>query len=258
MKPTITACVITLNEERNIGKCLESVSWCDEIVVVDSGSTDRTVEQASKYTSKIIRHQWQGYRDQKEFAFSHATSDWIFEIDADEMCSDTLKSELMRMLSRETTHDGFWVLRRNHYMGQWLKHGGMYPDRILRIFKRGAGEMKGSVVHHFTSVKGTTGTLSGWIDHFTYPTFSSHIQKISTQVRTESGDRHRNGARFSALRLVAHPAYRFFTMYFLKFGFLDGLPGLFAATTFSFGTMARYAYLFEFSLPGSRDQNTVS
>lgn len=242
----ISACIIARDEEKNIEGCMRSVSWCNEIVVVDSGSTDRTTEIARSFGAVVYSHEWSGYREQKKFAFSKATCEWIFEIDADEICSDELRAEVERVLSGPTEHAGFVVLRRNYYLGRWLKNGGMYPDKILRIFRRDRFEMKGPIVHHFVSVNGSVVDLSGHIAHKSYPDYSSHLKKIATQVRSETTDYWTNGVlKFSFPRMILHPFYRFLKMYILKGGFKDGLEGFFAAAGFSFGTFARYAYLYE-------------
>src|SRR5262245_7975826 len=144
---TISAVVICGNEEANLGDCLESVKWCDEIVVVDSMSADRTPEIARRYTQKVIQRPWPGYVAQKNFALEQATGDWILSIDADERCTPELQARITGIVRANGPADGYSLPRRNVFWGAWVRHGGLYPDRQLRLFRRGAGQFVDSAVH---------------------------------------------------------------------------------------------------------------
>lgn len=252
-RDSISACIITLNEGKNLEACIKSVSWCDEIIVVDCGSTDETLDIARRYDARIFSQEWLGYREQKKFAFSKATGDWILEIDADERLDEQLKQEILHMLEHGTEHAGFTVNMKHIYMGRWLTNRMFYPDPHLRLFRRTKGRLVGPLVHHYVDVDGTIGKMNGHLIHLAYPSISHHIQKISKQVRTETEDYWKQGVmKFSLLRLLLHPVYRFLQMYFIKGGYKDGLEGFFASAGFSFGTFARYVYLYELEQKNKR------
>jgi glycosyltransferase involved in cell wall biosynthesis len=151
-RKTLSVAIIAGNEEKKIGDCLESVKWADEIIVVDSGSTDRTVEIAKRYTDKVFIRKWEGYAPQKQFAIDQATCDWILSLDADERVSPELKDEILKILESETEFDGFYIPRRNFFLGKWIKSCGWYPNYQLRLFKKGKAKVTQRKVHENLSL----------------------------------------------------------------------------------------------------------
>jgi glycosyltransferase involved in cell wall biosynthesis len=227
----ITATIITLNEERHIEAALQSLSWADEIVLVDSHSTDRTVEIARLYTSKIFVRDWPGYAAQKNFAAEQAGNDWIFNLDADERISPELKTELESLKSRsEDANSGpvsaFEVPRLCFYLGRWIKHSGWYPDYKLRLYDRRAGRFEGNYVHESVKVKGGTGRLEGNLLHYTVGSVSEHHLRMDRYTTLAAREAVDAGKTVSLGSILFSPAAAFVRSYIFKLGFLDGLPGL--------------------------------
>src|SRR5574337_988777 len=228
----LTATIITHNEEKTIQACLESLTWVKEIVVVDSGSSDRTVEICRGYTDKVFRKPWVGFIEQKNFAISLATYDWILNIDADERVPEELRHTIERELSAPR-YDGYRIARRNYFLGRWMRHGGWYPDRVLRLFDRRKGRFGGVNPHDKVVISdGSTGILEGYLVHLTYRDFSQYLRKqdwytgISAEERVARG---RHPGSVTGAELVVRALVKFAQAYLLKRGFLDGVPGLIGA-----------------------------
>src|SRR5574337_1162374 len=183
----LTATIITHNEEKNIQACLESLTWVKEIVVVDSGSSDRTLEICRGYTDKVCINPWPGHQEQKNVAIYLASHEWILSIDADERVPEELRLSIERELSAPR-HDGYWIARRNFFLGRWMRHGGWYPDRVLRLFDRRKGRFGGLNPHaYFVIQEGSVGSIDSDLVHLTYRSFSQYIQKQDeyTQISAE-------------------------------------------------------------------------
>ena len=235
----ISATVITFNEEENIAAALESLSWADEIIVVDSESTDRTVEIARRYTDKIFIRPWPGYSAQKNFASDQARNDWVFSLDADERISDELASELARLdLDAESGFAGFEMPRQTYYLGRWIKHSGWYPDYKLRLCDRRRGRWRGDYVHEALEVDGDVGRLSGDLLHYTVRDASEHHLRIDRYTSLAAEQSHSQGKRASFAALFFIPLTTFIRSFVVKRGFLDGVQGL-AIAFFA----AHYAFL---------------
>jgi glycosyltransferase involved in cell wall biosynthesis len=223
----ITATVITFNEEKNLAEALESLAWADEIVVVDSQSTDRTVEIARQFTDKIWVRPWPGYSAQKNFASEQASHDWIFNLDADERVSSELATEIDEIKrSAEPRVRGYVVRRRTRYLGRWIKHSGWYPDQKLRLFDRRAGRWRGSYVHESVAVDGAVGSLTGEIIHHTVENVAEHHSRIDRYTTLAAEEMYVAGKKASLKSLLFSPPVAFLRSYFVRLGFLDGLPGL--------------------------------
>ena len=235
----ISAIVITFNEEQNIEDALSSLKWADEIIVVDSCSTDRTVEIARRFTDKVIVRSWPGYSAQKNFAHAQAAHDWIFSLDADERVSDELAREV-ETLKQETEPNvaGYEMPRLTNYLGRWIKHSGWYPDYKLRLYDRRLAEWAGDYVHESVKVDGPTKRLSGDILHYTVLSASDHHQRIDRYTTLAAKQAHAEGKQASLASLVFSPVATFIRSYILKLGFLDGIEG-FAIARFA----AYYAFL---------------
>jgi glycosyltransferase involved in cell wall biosynthesis len=250
---TIASITITKNEEANIRACLESLKWVDEIIVVDAESTDRTVELAKAYTQMVFVRAWPGYGPQKNFAMAQATADWILIIDADERVSDELREEIQALLQKPSTAIAYRIPRRNFYYGCWIRGAGQYPDRQLRLIRRGQGRYNDLPIHEHLQVEGLIGDLQGHLDHHSYPTMLSHELKVgqystlSAQERTNAGY-----ARVSPLNLLFNPLWAFIKIYVLRGGYRDGLHGFLFSAFSAAHVLLKYAKLWERAhAPGS-------
>ena len=222
----ISATIITYNEERNISRAIESLRCVDEIVVVDSGSSDRTVEIAAKLGARVIDRAWEGYSSQKNFAADQANHDWILSIDADEALSELLEAEIWRLKKNGPTHDAYAMPRLAQYLGRWILHSGWYPDRKVRLYHRRKATWTGDFVHETLSVSGRTAGLEAKLLHFTCDSLSEHLRTLDryTTLAAEQLIEQRRWITF--WHLFFRPWWEFFRTYFLKRGFLDGAEGL--------------------------------
>lgn len=243
---SLSASVICFNEERGLKRCLESVVWADEIVVVDSMSTDRTLEIAEQYTPLVFQREWTGYRDQKNFALSKCKGEWILSLDADEQVSGPLRDEILGEICQSHPSDGYAIPRRSFYQGRWISHSGFYPDRQLRLFKRGLGTWVGGRVHERVEVRGRVERMKSDLLHFPYEgSISGLMRKVDAFSSLLAEDMYDGGKRYHLAHLIARPVAKFMEVYFLKLGFLDGLPGLIVAVMSAFTMFARYSKLRE-------------
>lgn len=248
-KAEISAIVVCFNEEDNIGGCLESLNWCDEIVVVDSFSTDRTVEICRRYTDCVIQRPWAGYRDQKAFAHSQATREWVFLVDADERVPPGLRDEIQDALSRfGTRFAAFSVPRLVYYLGRWWWRGGWYPDYDIRIFRRDRASWGGSDPHERIFIEGKVRRLGHPLHHFSYRDIADHIGRINHFTAVSSRELRGQRRRWGWMGNLCRPAFRFFRSYVWKRGFLEGFPGFFVAATAAIYVFLKYAKLRELEL----------
>lgn len=223
----ITATIITFNEERDLPAALESLSWADEIVVVDSESTDRTVEIARGVTDRVFVTPWPGYAAQKSFAADQATHDWIFNLDADERVSPELAAEIIRLKNADDPLGaGFEMPRKTFYLGRWIKHSGWYPDYKLRLYHRRRGRWRGDYVHESVEASGPVGRLAGEILHYTVNSISEHHQRLDRYTSLAAQEMVEKGQSVSLADLLLSPAVSFLRSYVFKLGFLDGVPGI--------------------------------
>jgi len=224
--------IITLNEEKNIGPTLDSVAGLvrdlgAEVIVVDSGSTDRTVELARAHGAKVFVEDWKGYAAQKNSAIDKAGGDWILALDADEMVSPELAGEIKRVLTDGAAASGFWIPRQNFFLNRWIRHGGFWPDRKLRLFRRGAGRFEERPVHETVKLTGATGTLRCALIHNAYPTLSGYIAQMNRYSSLGAEMAVAQGKRgFSFIDIVLRPKLTFLYNYVFRLGFLDGREGL--------------------------------
>jgi len=224
----ISATIITFNEQANIQAACESVAWADEIVVVDSESTDSTREIAKAAGAQVLVNSWPGFADQKQFAVDHARNEWIFSLDADERCTDELKT-LIQNLRESNLADGYQIARRTFYQGKWIKGGGWYPDRQLRLFKRSAGHWKKRLIHE--SVEMNPGSkveiLGGDLLHFTVRDAAYHHRMIGERYAPLAAKQmFDEGRRTSAMKIATAAPSAFVRSLILKTGFRDGLAGI--------------------------------
>ncbi len=224
---TLSVAVITLNEEANIGALLESVRAADERIVLDCGSTDRTLEIARAFGAKTFTEEWKGYSAQKNSALDKATGDWVLSLDADEAVEPELMEEIRQVLDHNPPVNGYYLPRKNYFLGRWMRHGGFYPDRKLRLFRRGQGRFADRPVHETVQVNGPTGTLYHALIHSAYPTLEGYIQHMNrySSLGAELAVAAGRG-RFSLLNIVVNPLATFVYNYFLRLGLLDGRESL--------------------------------
>jgi glycosyltransferase involved in cell wall biosynthesis len=248
---SLSVCIITLNEEANLARTLESVkSIAGEIVVVDSGSTDRTVAVAQSYGARVFVEPWKGFAPQKNSALAKATHNWILSLDADEEVSPELAGSIQKLLSGETVpqFDGYRMARRNLYLNRWIMRSGYYPDRKLRLVKRGAAEFENRAVHEDMKMSSATGLLEGDLIHHAYPTlegFVEHANRYSSLgAQMVVAERK---ARFSLVDIVFRPLVRFVYGYIFRMGFLDGREGLLVHLTHASYVSWKYAKAWELS-----------
>jgi glycosyltransferase involved in cell wall biosynthesis len=240
----LSAAIICQDEADRIEACLESVAWCDEVVVVDSGSTDRTVELAKKYATRVVSHAWPGYVAQKNFALEQTTGDWILCLDADERVTPALRAAIERALAGPPAVDGFAVRRHVFYLGRWIDHGGWYPDWKLRLVRRGRARWGGVDPHDKLIADGPVARLDADLVHLTYRDFADHLRTIDRFSEVVAAQWAREGRRFSIARALLHPPVKFVECWIWKRGFLDGWPGFVIAAASAFYVFAKYVKLF--------------
>jgi glycosyltransferase involved in cell wall biosynthesis len=245
MSIRLSVCIITLNEEDNIRDCLESVRWADEIVVLDSGSEDRTRQIASEYTDRVLLREWPGHVQQKNAAVEEARGEWILALDADERCTPELAEEIRAVIDRPKRPVAYWIPRRLFYMGRWLRHGGWSPEYKVRLFRKGQARWGGVNPHDHVVTGGPRGTLNGSILHYSYRNLADQIRQTVSFTRIAADEMAAAGKRGGIHRLILHPPWAFFHRYVIRLGMLDGLPGLIMATNHAFTVFLKYARLWE-------------
>ncbi len=223
----LSACIITLNEADRIGACIASLAFCDEIVVVDSGSTDDTRESAASAGARVIEHPFEGYRAQKDFAVAQARHDWVLCLDADERITPALRASIEAARGRGFDDAaGFCFARATEYFGKFLRHGNAYPDRVLRLFdRRRGGWHAGREIHEHAVVDGPVRTLSGDLEHRAYRSLDDQLARYRRYATLMAQHMHERGRRAHLHNLIVNPCWRFLRGYFLRGGFLDGWRG---------------------------------
>lgn len=247
MSEKCSVTVITLNEERNLRECLRGVSWADEIVVVDSGSTDGTVAIAREFTNSVFTNPWTGMREQKNFAAERARNNWILNLDADERLTSEGQEEVKAVL-RDPRHAGYEFPRKNIFLGKWMRHGGWYPDRTLRLYRKDLGTFAGINPHSNVMLKsGTIGRLESPLVHYTYTSFSHYISKQFPYSDAAAREvvAHGKIESISTGRILAKTSWKFIETFILKRGFLDGPHGLIVALGACFAAYMKQARIWE-------------
>lgn len=242
----LSVTIITHNEAHNLPDALASVAWADEIVVVDSESTDQTVEIARAAGARVIIHPWPGYAEQKNFAETQASHPWILNLDADERVTPELKARIGQVIKAATpTHQAFYVRRRNCYLGRWLRHSGWYPDYQLRLYQRGSGQWRGEFVHESFHPHQTAGYLEADLLHYSIRSLTEHHERLGRYTTLAAQRLKAEGKRVSVRHLVMLPALTFFKSYVLKLGVLDGLAGLYVSYFAAYYVFLKYAKRWE-------------
>ena len=236
----ITATLITLNEEENLPRALSSLGCCDDIVVVDSGSNDRTVEIAREHGARVIERPFSGYANQKNFAAGVARHDWILSLDADEALSDKLEAEVRELKRSGPRADAYQAPRLAEYLGKWIRYSGWYPDPKVRLYNRKKARWVGEYVHEAVEVDGRLGILQGDLLHFTCRSFSEHLATIDRYTTLAAKEIIAGGKRVGVGHLVVSPLWTFLRTYIIKRGFLDGMEGWIIAQMAAFYVFSKY------------------
>ncbi len=237
---------MTFNEEHNMRRCLESLTFCDEIIVLDSFSKDRTVEICREYTDKVFQEEWRGYIAQRNRLRELATHDWVLFLDADEEVSPTLRDQI---LYHFRTGVGRFVAyefpRQVFYLGKWIRHGEWNPDIKLRLFLKHKGHSGGQEPHDMVIIDGPVKTLTGKLWHYTYSNLNHHLQVVNRFSSISAREMYASGRRFRLWDLILRPQIRFIKGYWVKGGFRDGLRGFIIANIVAYGVAMKYAKLWE-------------
>jgi glycosyltransferase involved in cell wall biosynthesis len=249
----LTATIVALNEQRNIARALESLHCADEVIVIDSGSTDRTRDIARSLGARLIEEPWRGYAAQKNFAAECAAHDWILSIDADESLSEVLQAEILELKREEPHFDGYAMPRLAQYCGRWIKHSGWYPDRKTRLYHRAKAKWVGDFVHESVRVDGTVGQLEGRLLHFTCNSVEEHRKTLDRYTTLAARELIAKRAPTPIWKLALDPAWTFVKSYLVQQGFRDGPQGFTIARMASRYTFLKYSKARELA----RDQETA-
>ena len=254
--PKLSVTIITKNEAADLAAALESVRWADEIVVVDSESTDDTVSIARRVTDRVFVRPWPGYIEQKNYAASVATNDWILSLDADERVTPALAKEIQDVL-QHPTHAAYRMPRVTWHLGRWIRSTDWYPDRQLRLFDRRTAKWTGRYVHETLTVDGSVGELTGELQHFAYRNIADHLETIDRYTTYWARQTHESGRRASYLQMAVHPPLAFFRNYFARGGIRDGIPGLIVSAMNAYYVFIKLAKLRELNSPqGAADHGS--
>ena len=237
----ISATIITLNEEDNIARAIESLRCCDEVVVVDSGSQDRTMAIARKLGARVVESPWRGYAGQKNFAAEKASHDWILSIDGDEALSEALEGEIWQIKKAGPQFDAYTMPRMAQYLGRWILHSGWYPDRKVRLYDRRRAQWAGDFVHESVKAAGSVGHFDSCLLHFTCNSISEHLRRMERYTTLAAEELVASGHKVTLGDLLLDPPWTFLRTYLFQRGFLDGVEGLTIAYMAAFYNFVKYA-----------------
>jgi len=251
MKLPISLVVITYNEERHIARCLQSAPFASEIIVGDSFSTDGTVTITKGLGARVEQREFQGYRAQKQWVTDLATQPWVLSLDADEFLSPRLIEEIISLFQNsegKPPHDAYRMPRCSFHLGRWIRHGGWYPDHQTRLFKKGKAHWIGEKLHEKVEVVGTFGDFKNDLKHFVFSDLAEQVETNNRFSTLGAQEYLQHGTKFSVAKLICRPIGKFIECYFIKCGFLDGLPGFIIAVGAAYSLFLRYAKLWESKL----------
>lgn len=240
--PSISVIIITKNEAKNIAECIKSASFADEILVLDSGSTDDTIMLAKKLGARVIETDWPGFGAQKNRAIQHATSDWIFSLDADERVSDDLAKEILKAI-HDSAFTVFDVPRSSLYVSRFMQHSGWHPDRTKRLFKKGSASFSENIVHESLQTNHSIGHLIAPLIHYSFRDFETVLKKINEYSSLSAENLSKENKKSSLKKAIFHGFWAFFRTYFLRAGLLDGREGFMLAFSNAEGVYYRYLKL---------------
>jgi len=253
-KLPLSVAIITKDEEERLPNCLKSVTFADEVLVVDSGSTDGTVALAKSFGARVLVEAWRGYSGQKQFAVDQCLHDWVLILDADERVPQETTQVIVRELARnDTTISAYGFRRKNYLHGRWIKHCGWWPDRIVRLVNRRAGEFDGRPVHEKWITQGNVKELDTVIEHLSFRNYSELLAKMENYSNLASKELFEKEAKVNALTPIFHGLWMFLRTYFLELGVLDGFDGLVISTTNAGGSFLKYAKAREMRLTSRKE-----
>jgi glycosyltransferase involved in cell wall biosynthesis len=246
MAEKLSLAIITLNEENNIERCIRSVPFADEVVVVDSGSQDQTVEIAKSLGAKVIHQDWLGFEKQKQLALDFTNHRWVLALDADECLSEELADELQSLLSEDrlATFSAYRVPRLSFHFGKWIRYGGWYPDYQVRLLDKKNAKWSGGELHEYIEAD-KIGQLEADLHHYVFRNLSHQVQTNDKYSTLGADQLYKKGERFWVLKMIVRSKIKFFECYILKQGFRDGLPGFIIAVGAAYSMFLRYAKLYE-------------
>lgn len=244
-RATLSVAIIAQDEEANLPECLASMAWADEIVVCDSGSRDRTLEIARRHGARTFQDAWRGFAAHKALAVERCTQAWVLVLDADERVPEPLRQEIQAVLADSKAADGYTIPRRNYFLGAWVRHGGWYPDRSIRLFRKGCGRFEPRAVHEAVQISGRVAHLTHPMDHYTYRSVADFLRRLDRYARLAAEEMRAAGRAARLTDLTLRPLWTFLRMYLFQRGFLDGRRGLVLAALYTGYTFAKYAILWE-------------
>jgi glycosyltransferase involved in cell wall biosynthesis len=254
----VSVTVITYNEAANVAAALESVAWADERIVVDAESADETVAVASPLADRVVVRRWPGYVEQKNFAASLASHDWILSLDADERVPPPLAGEIRSLLGNGTAHAAYRIPRVSWHLGRWIRTTDWYPDYQVRLYDRRSARWTGRYVHESVQATGSVGQLQSELEHFPYRDLADHLETIGRYTTLAARQMHERGDRAGLLTLCAHPPLAFLRNYLAKGGFRDGIPGLVVSTMNASYVFLKFAKLWEIAAAEAAARPAVS
>ena len=253
--PKVSVTIITLDEAEHIGAAIDSAVWADEVVVVDSGSTDGTATIARGKGATVLSREWSGYVDQKNFAANRVSNDWIFSLDADERIPPPLAAEVQALLASEPPKRGYRVPRVSFHLGRWIRTTDFYPDFQTRLYDRRAARWRGKYVHESVSVDGPVGRLRHDLEHYSYRDLSDQLDRVNHYTSLAARQLREDGRRAGPLELLIHPPAAFLRNYLLRRGILDGTVGLTISLVNAYSVLLKFAKLWELQQE-TKDQGT--
>lgn len=245
MSIKISTAIITFNEEKNIKRCIDSVDFSDEIIVVDSLSSDNTCNIARELGAKVIDQKFLGHIDQKQLAVDNCLNEWVLSLDADEEVSPELKESILKLIDSDLKKDAYSMNRVSFHLGRWIRHGGWYPDRKIRIFNKTKAHWGGYNPHDKVVVDGSVGHLKGDLQHYVFDDLRHNIDTNNSYSSIMATDLDKEGKKFSYLKLFFKPLGKFLETYIYKRGFLDGMAGFIIAIGAAYSMFLKFAKLWE-------------
>lgn len=247
----LTIIIPCCNEEDNIAECIETALWADEVFVVDSFSSDRTVEIARGYDVRLVQHEYVNSARQKNWAIPQAKCEWVMVLDADERITPELRARVEKLLAGKPQHAAYSIKRMSYFFGKMIRHCGWHKDYLTRLFKRDEGRYEDLEVHADVKVSGSVGRIDQFLIHYTDVSFEQYFEKFERYTTLSAADLYRKGVRATWFRMFARPVWRFVRMYFIRLGLLDGMHGLVLCGLSAMVVFTKYAKLWEMRRNGS-------
>ena len=249
----ISVSIICYNEEKNIRRCLESVKWADEIIILDSFSTDRTLDICREFSENIFQHDFDGHVQQKNRALQSCSYNWVICLDADEVISKELRESIQSIDTEKIEYKGFYVPRRVFYLGKWINYSGWYPDYKMRFFDKRFGRWEGVNPHDKVNVRGKTATLRGDLLHYSYENISAHLIQMDRFTDIQACEYEKMGEKPSVINFTLRPLYKFIKSFIIKRGFMDGMRGFIIASMGAFYVFMKFLKLYERGIDSDND-----